>query len=189
MGRAPWLEEFASRWATRWVESQLPSWLGAALRQTSIGFELRSMRFMLHRASVDDTSMTCCSCTPARPCLCEALTPRIAARCTTVTISLAQMDPVVHSASFATCVISLCDYQSCVHSTMFLVPNACNQLKGRTKGKGKGGGKILFTSKSHFQLAYILTGLTREFGVAKGELDIQLLNTTVMTVVPRSGAK
>lgn len=145
MGRAPWLEEFASRWATRWVESQLPSWLGAALRQTSIGFELRSMRFMLHRASVDDTSMTCCSCTPARPCLCEALTPRIAARCTTVTISLAQMDPVVHSASFATCVISLCDYQSCVHSTMFLVPNACNQLKGRTKGKGKGGGKILFT--------------------------------------------
>ena len=28
---------------------------------------------------------------------------------------------------------------------MFLVPNACNQLKGRTKGKGKGGGKILFT--------------------------------------------
>ena len=145
MGRAPWLEEFASRWATRWVESQLPSWLGAALRQTSIGFELRSMRFMLHRASVDDTSMTCCSCTPARPCLCEALTPRIAARCTTVTISLAQMDPVVHSASFATCVISLCDYQSCVHSTMFLVPNACNQLKGRTKGKGKGAGKILFT--------------------------------------------
>ena len=148
MGRAPWLEEFASRWATRWVESQLPSWLGAALRQTSIGFELRSMRFMLHRASVDDTSMTCCSCTPARPCLCEALTPRIAARCTTVTISLAQMDPVVHSASFATCVISLCDYQSCVHSTMFLVPNACNQLKGRTKGKGKGGGKILFTNSS-----------------------------------------
>ena len=24
MGRAPWLEEFASRWAARWVESQLP---------------------------------------------------------------------------------------------------------------------------------------------------------------------
>ena len=42
-------------------------------------------------------------------------------------------------------------------------------------------------SKSHFQLAYILTGLShREFGVAKGELDIQLLNTTV---VPRLGAK
>ena len=65
MGRAPWLEEFASRWATKWVESQLPSWLGATLRQTFIGFQLR---FMLHRASVDDTSMTCCSCT-----LCEAM--------------------------------------------------------------------------------------------------------------------
>jgi hypothetical protein len=61
MGRAPWLEEFASRWAARWVESQLPSWLGAALRQTFIGFQLR---FVLHQASVDDTSMTCCSCTP-----------------------------------------------------------------------------------------------------------------------------
>lgn len=61
MGRAPWLEQFASRWAARWVESQLPSWLGAALRQTFIGFQLR---FMLHRASADDTSMTCCSCTP-----------------------------------------------------------------------------------------------------------------------------